>query len=253
MENATDKLHNTKRFNKLWCLRKKLEFENTIDDLCKFRIEMNINSLKNYCSFCGETLKILKIKPILNHSKAFDKMSEELSRKHEISEIYKIPKIKVISSSLLPESIQHNKIVQRDDFSKNLINVKKSPVKKSHFNEEMVNDLSENDNSKEEKANFSQRLVDSILDISSDIKNTVKETIQETISNVGKIFQNKEKNESKVLIVASEFLAVNPSLCGLLCSNFSRPETSTLDKNRSFDIEINTDCDFDPIQWCQQF
>ncbi|RNA22179.1 hypothetical protein BpHYR1_043057 [Brachionus plicatilis] len=156
--------------------------------------------------------------------------------------------------------------------------VKKSPVKKSHFNEEMVNDLSENDNSKEEKANFSQKLVDSILDISSDIKNYQKLSKKPSVM-WAKFFKIKKRTNSiKALnickakslaysldkgvaayrdtvaelkdtnkVVASEFLAVNLSLCGLLCSNFSRPETSTPDKNRSFDIEINTDCDFDPI------
>ncbi|RNA32371.1 hypothetical protein BpHYR1_052926 [Brachionus plicatilis] len=81
----------------------------------------------------------------------------------------------------------------------------------------MVYDLSENDNSKEEKDNFSQKLFDSILKLSK------KPSVM-----WAKFFKIKKRtNQVNDLI--------NPYLITI------KPETSTPDKNRSFDIQINTE------------
>ena len=82
-------------------------------------------------------------------------------------------KVAVISSSLNTDNIVENSIVSRTNLSKVIIKVKSSPTRKTFLNgenismtsfeEDMVENISENNHSKEDQANLSQKIIDTFL------------------------------------------------------------------------------------------
>lgn len=94
-----------------------------------------------------------------NENSTFDENEEKTQNSKSV-------KVSVISGSSNDENFKENSVILREDQSKVVIKFQKSPVKKSilnEFNENMEDDVSENNNSREDKTNISQKIYDSIL------------------------------------------------------------------------------------------
>ena len=98
-------------------------------------------------------------KRIANDNLIFDENEEN----HQGS---KSLKVAVISGSSNVANFQENSVILRDDLSKVIIKVQKSPVQKQSLKEldvDMEDNPSDENESREEKANISQKIYESIL------------------------------------------------------------------------------------------
>ena len=105
-----------------------------------------------------------KNKRIANENLSFDENEDEKNNQNS-----KSIKVAVISGSSNVDNFQENALILRDDQSKVIIKVQKSPVKKSFINE--LNDQTDKmededevcENTNEDKANISQKIFESIV------------------------------------------------------------------------------------------